>query len=138
MPPRHFAFRAKSLRGQLVTCVKTILKKADAGLAYIENCAHLWKISNSPLVMSLFLSCPLIFFFPDLNYQLRTNLKRSVKSHLKRPQKIFDYLETKANSNDTGGISFDRLKDLSGAYLVHPGLFNIFALFTRNIERLGV
>ena len=88
--------------------------------------------------MSLFLICPLIFFFQDLNYQLKTNLKLSVKSHLKRRQKIFDYLETKANSNDTGGISFDRLKNLSGGYLVHTGLFNIFAIFTRNIERLGV
>ena len=138
MPPRHFSFWAKSLRGQLATRVKTILKKGDAGLAYIENCAHLWKISNSPLVMSLFHSCLLFFSQISTQDQLRTNLKRSVKSHLKRPQKIFDYLETKANSNDTGGISFDRLKNLNGGYLVHTGLSNMFALFTRNIERLGV
>ena len=48
---------------------------------------HLWKDSSSPLVMSLlFLSSRFILPLTDLNYQLKTNSKLSVNSHLKRPK----------------------------------------------------
>ena len=34
-------------------------------------------------------------------------------------------------------LNFDQLKNFTG-HFVHTGRFNIFALFTRNFERLGV
>ena len=68
-----------------------------------EYCAHLWKDSSSPLVMLLlFLSCRLILLITDLNYQLKTNSKLLVKSHLKRPKarRALHLLIVKGNIHD--------------------------------------
>ena len=69
----------------------------------VEYCAHLWKDSSSRLVMLLlFLSCRLIRLLTDLNYQLKTNSKLSVKSHLKRPKarRALHLLIVKGNIHD--------------------------------------